>query len=175
MRKVILYISMSLDGYIAREDGDISFLNAMEQPGEDYGYLEFCKTVDTVIIGRKSFDKVISMGYQYPHTDKEVFIISGARSEGSGSFKYYSGSLKDLVEDLRSQPGKDIYCDGGASVANQLMEHNLIDEFIVSVVPVMIGEGIRLFRDGRPEMKIRLTNCKKFKTGLIQLHYERVK
>jgi dihydrofolate reductase len=174
MRKVILYISMSLDGYIAREDGDISFLDEMEQAGEDYGYAEFCKTVDTVIIGRKSFDKVISMGYQYPHTDKEVFIVSGTRSEGSGPFKYYSGPLKDLVEDLKSLPGKDIYCDGGSLVANQLMEHDLIDEFIISVVPVMLGDGIRLFRDGRPEIKIQLTESKKFKSGLIQLHYKRL-
>jgi dihydrofolate reductase len=89
---VILYISLSLDGYIETQDGDISFLEAVELPGEDYGIAEFCKTVDTVIIGRESFDKVISISYQFPHTDKQVFIISGTRCEGSGPFKYYSGS-----------------------------------------------------------------------------------
>ena len=91
---------MSLDGYIARTDGDISFLSSMEQKNQDYGYSEFNKTVDTVIIGRKSYDKVLSMGFKYPHTDKEVFIISRTHHEEPEAFKYYSGSLKTLISEL---------------------------------------------------------------------------
>jgi dihydrofolate reductase len=174
MRKVILYISMSLDGYIARVDGDISFLSLMEQKDQDYGYADFNKTVDTVIVGRKSYDKVVSMGFKYPHNDKDVFIISKTRHENSGSFKYYSGSLKTLVSGLKSKPGKNIYCDGGSLIVNELLKENLIDEFIISVIPIILGDGIELFTRGRPEISLRLINCEKFETGLVQIHYEKV-
>ncbi len=76
MRKVIFYIAMSLDGYIAKPDGDISFLSMAEKKGEDYGYSGFTSTIDTVIIGRKTYDKVISMGYEYPDNDNDVYVIT---------------------------------------------------------------------------------------------------
>jgi len=76
MRKVISYIAMSLDGYIAKPDGDISFLSIAEKKGEDYGYSDFTSTIDTVIIGRKTYDQVISMGYEYPDNDNDVYVIT---------------------------------------------------------------------------------------------------
>jgi len=171
MRKLILYIAMSLDGYIAGPDGDISFLSLVEQTGQDYEYADFIKTVDTIIIGRKTFDKVLSMGYQYPHTDKNVFIISGTPHPNHGSFVYHSGPLMDLVMELKSKPGKNIYCDGGSTIVNELLKDNLIDEFIISVIPVILGDGIKLFTKGSPEQKVALVDCKTFETGLVQLHY----
>ena len=174
MRKVILYISMSLDGYIAKPDGDISFLSAMEQKGQDYGYAEFNKTVDTVIIGRRSYDKVLSLGYEYPHSDKDVYIITRTPQPPKGSFKYYSGSLKTLITDLKSRPGKNIYCDGGSLIVNELLKDNLIDEFIISIIPIILGDGIELFNRGIAEMAIKLKGFKKFKKGLVQLHYEKI-
>jgi len=175
MRKVILYISMSLDGYIARQDGDISFLSSIEQKYQDYGYADFNKTVDTVIVGRKSYDKVLSMGFKYPHTDKDVYIISRTHHTNFGSFKYYSGSLKTLISELKSRPGKNIYCDGGSLIVNELLKEDLIDEFIISIIPIILGDGIELFTRGRSEVKLRLTDCKKFETGLVQIHYEKIK
>jgi dihydrofolate reductase len=172
-RKLVLYIAMSLDGYIAKTDGSIDFLSAVEQKGEDYGYEEFLKTTDTIIIGRKSFDKVISMGYEYPHKDKDVYIISRSPRTGIGSFKYYSDNLKDLIVRLKSSKGKDIYCDGGAEIVNELLRENLIDEFIISVIPVILGSGIPLFKKDGPELKLRLINSIHFDKGLVQLHYIR--
>lgn len=165
---------MSLDGYIARKDGDISFLKSVEEEGQDYGYALFNKTVDTVIIGRKSYEKVLSMGYEYPHSDKEVYIITGSGYSPPGSFKKYSGSLKTLIEKLRGQPGKNIYCDGGSLVVNELLRSSLIDEFIISVIPVLLGDGIELFSKGRPPEFLELVGCTKFETGLVQLHYSKV-
>jgi len=88
---------MSLDGYIAKTNDDLSFLSIVEQNGQDYGYNDFVKTIDTIIIGRKTFDKVISMGYEYPHVDKEVYIISRTPRPNIGNFKYYTDNLKDLI------------------------------------------------------------------------------
>lgn len=170
-RKVILYIAMSLDGYIADANDDLSFLLMVEQEGEDYGYSDFVKTIDTIIIGRKTYEKVISMGYDYPHTDKEVYIITRTKRPQSGVFKYYSGDLKELVLRLKSQQGKNIYCDGGAEIAHELLKSRLIDEFIISVIPIFLGGGTRLFKDGRSEQKLKLLSTKRFNKGLVQLHY----
>ena len=149
-RKLILFISMSLDGYIATKDNSLEFLSVVEQEGEDYGYNDFITSVDTVIIGRKTYEKVIAMGYEYPHTDKDVYILSRTAKPAIGNFKFYANNLSGLVNNLKKQLGKHIYCDGGAEVANELMKNNLIDEFIISVIPILLGDGIKLFKDNRP-------------------------
>ena len=164
---------MSLDGYIATKDNSLDFLSLVEKAGEDYGYNNFVKSVDTVIIGRKTYDKVIEMGFEYPHTDKEVYILTRSEKAQIGSFKFYTGDLKQLIKTLKNQSGKNIYCDGGAQVANKLMEYDLIDEYIISVIPILLGEGIKLFKDGRPEQKLELITAKQFDKGLCQLHYKR--
>lgn len=173
-RKVILYISMSLDGYLASLDDSLDFLSSVAQEGEDYGYSDFVSSVDTVIIGRKTYEKVLSMGFEYPHVDKAVYIITRSERESIGSFNFYTGDLGELIADLKSRPGGNIYCDGGAEIANELMRNNLIDEFIISVIPILLGDGVLLFRGGRPEQSLRLINSKSFEKGLIQLHYSKV-
>lgn len=172
-RKVVLYISMSLDGYIATKDNGIDFLSIVQKEGEDYGYNDFVNSVDCVIIGRKTYEKVIEMGFEYPHTDKDVYIITRTKRPSIGTFQFYNGNIKQLVNRLKNQPGKNIYCDGGAEIANELMKNKLIDELIISVVPILLGEGIKLFKDGRPEQKLELILTKQFDKGLVQLHYKR--
>lgn len=164
---------MSLDGYIATKDNSLEFLSIVEQEGEDYGYNEFVKSVDTVIIGRKTFEKVIAMGYEYPHTDKDVYIITRTERPSIGNFKFFTGELIPLVNSLKNQLGKNIYCDGGAEIANELIKNNLVDEYIISVIPILLGDGIKLFKDGRPEQKLELVSAKQFDKGLTQLHYKR--
>jgi dihydrofolate reductase len=172
-RKVILYISTSLDGYIATKDNSLDFLSIVGQEGEDYGYNDFVESVDTVIIGRKTYEKVISMGYDYPHTDKDVYIITKTERPSIGKFNFYTGDLISLVNSLKKHSGKNIYCDGGAEIANEIIKKDAVDEYIISVIPILIGDGIRLFKDGRPEQKLVLVSSKQFDTGLIQLHYKR--
>lgn len=164
---------MSLDGYIATQDNSLEFLSMVEKEGEDYGYADFVKTVDAVIIGRKTYDKVIEMGFEYPHTDKDVYILTRTAKPSIGNFKFYADDLYLLVDELKKQPCKNIYCDGGAEIANELMKNNLVDEFIISVIPILLGGGIKLFIDGRPELKLERLSTKQFDTGLVQLHYKR--
>mgnify|MGYP003582825414 CR=1 FL=1 len=173
MRKLILYIATSLDGYIAKPNDDLSFLSLVEQEGQDYGYADFVKTVDAVIVGRKTYEKVISMGYDFPHADKDAYIITRTPRPSVGSIKFYTGNLKSLVDELKSTHGKNIFCDGGAEIVNELLTENLIDEFIISVIPILLGSGIKLFKDGRPEQHLELVSIKQFEKGLVQLHYRR--
>jgi dihydrofolate reductase len=172
-RKLILYIATSLDGYIAKSNDDISFLSIVEEEGQDYGYSDFIKTIDTVIVGRRTYDKVISMGFDFPHADKEAYIITRTPRPSIDTVHFYTGDLKSLVAKLKSENGKNIYCDGGAEIVNELMQQDLIDEFIISIIPIFIGNGTKLFKDGRPEQKLKLISTKQFDSGLTQLHYLR--
>ncbi|MFN8863871.1 MAG: dihydrofolate reductase family protein [Flavobacteriales bacterium] len=172
-RKVILYIAMSVDGYIAGPDDDLGFLASVEKEGEDYGYGDFIQTVDAVIVGRRTYDKVLSMGFEFPHADKDAYIITRTPRPAIGSVKFYTGDLKSLVHTLKSQPGKHIFCDGGAEIAHALMQDDLIDEWIISVIPACVGSGTKLFKDGRAPQRLTLVTAKSYDTGLTQLHYRR--
>jgi len=172
-RRVILFIAMSLDGYIAKSDGDIGFLSMVELEGRDYGYADFIKTVDTVIVGRKTYDKVISMAGDNAYGDRDVYIITRCAKPQSGHLKFYSLALKDLVHTLKRSSGKHIFVDGGAEIVNEMLLGNLIDEFYISVVPLLLGEGISLFKSGRPETDLKLIHSQYFEKGLVQLHYVR--
>ncbi len=172
-RKVVLYIATSLDGFIAQPNDELDFLSIVEQEGQDYGYADFIKTVDTVIVGRKTYDKVISMGFDFPHADKDAYIITRTPRPNISSVKFYTGDIKLLIDKLKSENGKNIFCDGGAEIVNELLKHNLIDEFIISIIPILVGNGTKLFNDSRPELKLELISTKQFESGLVQLHYKR--
>lgn len=170
-RKVVLYIAMSLDGFIAKPDNDLSWLNIVEKEGEDYGYSNFCNTTDTIIIGRKTYDKVVSMGFENPHPDKTTYIVTKTPRPQNGNLIYYSDDIIHLVNKLKSESGKNIYCDGGAEIVNLLLNNHLLDEMIISVIPILLGEGIKLFNNSLNENKLTFQHTKAFESGLVQLHY----
>jgi dihydrofolate reductase len=175
MRKLSLFIATSLDGYIAKPNDDLSFLKLVEKEGEDYGYTEFTNTIDTLIIGRKTYDYVLKEigASHYDNGQRDVYVITRNERPKVGRTTFYTGNLAKLVERLKSEEGKNIYCDGGAEVINELLKHDLVDEFIISIIPVLLGDGVRLFKDGRPEQTLEFITVKTFETGLIQLHYKR--
>jgi dihydrofolate reductase len=174
-RQVMLFIAMSLDGYIAKPNDDLSFLSIVEKEGEDYGYAEFTANIDTLIVGRKTYDYVLKEigATHYDNGQRDVYVITRTERPSVGRTNFYTGSLTELVKRLKSENGKNIYCDGGAEIVNELLKNDLIDEMIISVIPILVGNGTRLFKDGRPEQKLKLVNVKTFDTGLTQLHYKR--
>lgn len=168
---------MSLDGYIAKPNDDLSFLKIVEKEGEDYGYAEFTDTVDTLIIGRKTYDYVLKEigSSHYDNGQRDVYVITRTERPQEGRTIFYTGNITELVKQLKSEKGKKIYCDGGAEVINELLKHDLIDELIISVIPILVGDGTRLFKDNRPEQILEFIEAKTFDTGLTQLHYKRKK
>lgn len=174
-RKLLLFIAMSLDGYIAKPDGDISFLSLVEKEGEDYGYAKFIETVDTVILGRKTYDKILSMGFDLPYGDRNIIVLTRNPHPVTGKITFYSGSLSELISNLKSQAGLNIYCDGGAETVHQLLQMDLIDETIVSIIPVLLGDGISLFGKGPQQKNLQLVSTESFRKGLVQLHYIHVR
>jgi len=175
MRLLTIFIATSLDGYIAKPNDDLSFLKLVEREGEDYGYAEFTATIDTIILGRKTYDWVLKeIGTShYDNGERDVYVITRTERPGVGKTTFYTGNLTELVQQLKGGNGKNIYCDGGAEIINELLKNDLIDEFVISVVPVLVGNGTRLFKDNRPEQMLELVSTKAFETGLVQLRYKR--
>jgi len=173
-RELILYIAQSLDGFIAPPDEDLSFLNAVAVEGEDYGYADFVATCDTVIMGRRTYDKVVAMGVPDPHPERMLYIITSRPGPSTARIRFHTGDPIALVKELKAQSGKRIYCDGGAQLIHTLLQHDLIDRFIISTVPVLLGGGIRLFQEGSEMRKVELMDSTRYASGLVKCEYRRV-
>ncbi len=171
--KLIVYISMTLDGYITDKDESIGYLS--EYNSEDYDYDSFLNTIDTVIVGKNTYNKVIEMGFEYPHKNKDVYIISESIINNIGNFKLYSGSLKKLVVKLKKSSLKNIYCDGGSHIISQLLSDNLVDEIIVTIIPVLLNGGLKLFTGSYNAAKLKHLKTRTFLNGLVQNHYTVIK
>ncbi len=176
-RKVILYISMSLDGFIATKDDDLSWLEVVQKEGLDYGYEALMNSIDTYIIGRKTFEVIKELtGGTLPQAKSlDCYVFTRQDLENEDGITFYDGDIKSLISELKNKKGKDIYCDGGGHTVKTLMENHLIDEFIISVIPTILGDGKRLFIGGVPTDDLELVTCEKFETGLVQMHYRRKK
>ena len=164
---------MSLDGFLATKDDDLSWLSIVEKEGEDYGYATFNKTVDTYIVGRKTYDKVLEMtGGIFPASiQNKCFIITRQEREDENEVTFFNGNIEDLINRLKQEKGKHIYCDGGSQIVKILMDKNLIDEYRISVIPIILGDGKRLFRGETPTIKLKALPCQQYDTGVVHLHY----
>lgn len=169
MRKIILFIASSLDGFIAGKSGEIDWLFT----DQDYGYTEFFKAIDVVIMGRKTYDQALTFG-EYPFREKEAFVFSRTRVGATdGNANFISGDVAVFTESLKSRHGKDIWLVGGSELIQQFLKHDLIDEFVISIHPIILGEGIPLFPIPNPMQELHLEQCKTFNTGLVQITYSR--
>jgi len=174
-RKLVLYISMSLDGFLATKDDDLSWLSVVEKEGEDYGYVEFNKTADTYIVGRKTYETVLKLtGGTFPPAEQhKCYVITRQERESENEVVFYNGDIEKLIIKLKNEKGKNIYCDGGGQIVKLLMEKDLIDEYRVSIIPIVLGDGKRLFKGGTPMINLKALPSKQYESGLIHLHYEK--
>lgn len=172
-RKVIVFIAMSIDGFIAAENDNLDFLSLVEQEGEDYGYNEFHNSVDTVIMGRKTYDKVLSFNVPFPHSNKTCYVLTKNNSLKSNEVIFYKNSVETLINELKSQAGKNIFIDGGAKTVQLFLEKNLVDELIISIIPTILGNGVPLFAAITKQQLYTLVEAKSFAKGLVKLHYKK--
>lgn len=169
-RKVILYIATSLDNYIARENGEVDWLMGDgSNPNIDNGYEEFYKTIDTVIIGKSTYDQVMEWG-EYPYKNCESYVYTRKETKDSEYVEFTNEDPKELISKLKEKPGKDIWIVGGADIVDLFLKQDLIDEFIIATIPTILGSGIPLFRENNGEIKLKLKESKIF-DGIVQNHY----
>jgi len=175
-RNLILYISQSIDGFLSTENDDISWLSIAEYEGEDYGYTAMTESCDTYIIGSKTYEVVKSLtGGNMDHLKqyKDCYVITRQEKENEGHVQFYNGNLEELINSIKAKPGKNIYCDGGGEIVRMLMEKNLIDEYIISIIPTLLGSGKRLFKGDVEGIKVKESGSKVFPSGVIQLRYSK--
>ncbi|MCB5954690.1 dihydrofolate reductase family protein [Enterococcus sp. CWB-B31] len=176
MRKVILYIATSLDGYIAETDGSIDFLTVeTDAPEEDNSYEELLERIDTVVLGRTTYDQVVNelSPEQYPYEDKTSYIITHHEKPENADLIFTAEQPDKLVERLKKEEGKDIWIVGGGQVITPLINCNLIDEYIVTTIPVILGQGIPLFQSIKQSVVLKSVDsyCK---NGMITSTYSKV-
>jgi len=168
-RPVVLYIAISLDGYIAREDGSIDWLYEIEGEG-DNGYEEFYQTVDTVLMGKTTYDHTFELAEQFPYPNKKCYVFSRSEQAPSPHVTFIQRDVPRFIEELKAQEGSKIWIVGGAEILDVLMKEQLVDEFIITVSPVLLGKGIPLFKENNPETALILQGTKRF-GQFVQLHY----
>ncbi|WP_375559508.1 dihydrofolate reductase family protein [Bernardetia sp. OM2101] len=175
-RKVILFISMSLDGFIATKEDDISWLSMVEKEGEDYGYDELQSKVDTYIVGSNTYQTILKLTNGiFPQAEMyDCYVITRQEITNEGRITFYNGDIEKLIQKLKKEDGKDIYCDGGGQIVKLLQEKNLIDEYVISIIPILLGDGKRLFiGDIEKRISLKLEEAKSFDTGLVQIRYRK--
>lgn len=171
-RKVIVHIATSADGYIARTDGDLEWLTARPKPQGFYGIGAFMKSIDTKLLGRKTYEWGLHMGAKYDlKSPTIVFSRQAPPADAPPGVKFETGAIGPFVRRIREQPGKDIWLMGGGEIIASFLDEHAIDEFIVSVVPVFIGDGIPLIARRHRHVPLNLQSVERFEDGVVQLHY----
>jgi dihydrofolate reductase len=167
MKKIILFIANSLDGYIADVDGHIDWV----WDNQEYGFADFSKRIDTLVMGGETFRQMSQNGnYPYSRIKSVVFTLKGGM-HAPENVTFFSGDIFEYCEVLKETAEKDIWLVGGPEMVSQLMGQRLVDEIILSVHPVILGNGIRLFEGDMPRHDLKLLSIQSFPSGLIQFHY----
>ena len=171
-RKVIVHIAASADGYIARPDGDLDWLTSRPKPKGFYGIGAFMKTVDTMLMGRKTYEAGLRLGGKFDSTDRTYVFSHQPRPAGApAGVEFVNDPIDQFVSRLRDQPGKNMWLMGGGDLIASFLDANAIDEIFVSVVPVFIGDGIPLVARRHRQVELHLLSADSFDDGVVQLHY----
>ncbi|WP_053957463.1 dihydrofolate reductase family protein [Inediibacterium massiliense] len=174
-RSIILYIATSLDGYIARNNGAVDWLSGNgENPNADNGYDAFYSTIDTIIMGRTTYEQIINVLSPniWVYEGKKCYVATTRKSEIHNKVEFISNDITGFVRNLKKQQGKDIWLVGGGKLIDQFIKQDLIDKYIITMVPIILGDGLPLFLKENPEIKLRLIETKMV-DGMVELSYVR--
>jgi len=172
MRKVILGLGISLDGYIARKNDAVDFLFMPK----DYSMGPFFATVDTAVMGRKTMDVALRAGGSFENPSMANYVFSRSQPPGERhGVTFTNQTPAAFIRKLRKRPGTHIWLMGGGELARDFLKADLVDELYLGIVPVLLGEGIPLFPSGFPQRNFSLVENKTYSKGLIALKYKRVR
>lgn len=170
-----VYVATSLDGYIARKDGSIDWLTEIPNPEQsDYGFSDFMKRIDGIVMGRKTFELVQTFD-PWPYS-KPIFVLSRTLKEIpralEGRAELLHGPLEDVLESLRARGKKHLYVDGGKTIQS-FLQLDLIDELIITLIPIILGSGIPLFAEMDREIRFQLVKTETLNKDLVKNTYVR--
>ena len=175
MRKVILYIAVSIDNYIANPEGDTSWLHDPEYiiDKEDFSYGEFVKSIDTTLMGHTTYKVITGFDGPFPYTDKTNYVFTRSAKANDEYAVFIDNDIPEFVNSLKNVEGKDIWLIGGGQINTLLLEKGLIDEFIFTQIPIVLGSGLPLFTNTKQSFPFLLKDSKSYKNGFVQLTYKR--
>lgn len=174
MRKIVIYIAMSLDGYIAEKNGSVNWLGGdgsdVHNPGS---YPEFVETVDTVILGFNTYNQIITelSPDVWPYHGKKTYVLTHRECKECPEITFANKSVVDLLTELKKETKKDIWICGGASIVNQVLQAQMADEITISVMPILLGEGIKLFEEKELSQKLKLVSTRSY-NGIVDVTYQ---
>lgn len=171
MRKLIAYLATSVDGFIARPDGDVAWLDR-PRPPDDYGMQTFLRAVDTVIMGRRTWEVGQTLGGAVVEGKRNIVLSRTLPSYGCPGATVENIDAGIFAGQLRSAKGKNVWLMGGADVFGSFLSAGALDELIIHVVPVIIGTGISLFDASPRQTELRLRSTRRFPDGVVRLHYD---
>lgn len=172
--KVTLYIAASVDGYIAGPGREIDWLSVVDQPGEDYGYYQFYDSVDALVMGSKTYELPDGEAeWLYPGKPSFVFTRQDMKTNRD-DVTFVSDPVENVVGRLRSQEFQHVWLVGGGELIRSFLAQGLIDEHIISFLPIILGAGIPLFPPPNPQQRLELISSRQFESGLIQAHYRSI-
>jgi len=172
-RKIVVHIATSADGYIARPDGSLDWLTERRAPKGFYGLPEFARSVDAKILGRKTYDVSLQMGATFTESDRHyVFSHRAPPVPVPAGVEFVTGSIRDFATRLRRGGGKNVWMMGGGEIIGSFLDEGAIDEFVVTVIPVFIGDGVPLIGRRHRQVPLRLRASRSFPDGAVQTHYE---
>lgn len=172
-KNIILYIAMSLDGYIAKNNGSVDWLSGNgDNPNIDNGYDDFYNTIDTVVMGRTTYEQIINelSPNTWVYEGKKCYVATTKKCKSDKRAEFISDDIVEFIKNLKKQDGKDIWLVGGGKLVDQFIKKNLIDKYIITIIPTILGDGIPLFSKENPEIKLRLVETKEF-DGMVELRY----
>lgn len=175
MRNVILYICMSLDGFIADTSGGVDWLGGEDDDNQVEGsYSQFIETVDTVIMGHTTYHQIITELYpdNWPYANLESYILTHMDCQNVNGIHFVNKDIGELIKNLKEQEGKHVWICGGADIVNQCIAINAIDRYCITVLPIIKGDGIRLFHRSIHEIRLKLLSTRSY-NGMTDLFYEK--
>ncbi|WNJ17819.1 dihydrofolate reductase family protein [Pontibacter sp. G13] len=171
-----LFIAQTLDGYIARPDGKLDWLDQLPVPeGEDYGYGEFYEGIDTIVMGRTTYEEVLGFGVEWPYADCQVFVLTSNEDfqPSTPNTQVLAELDADTIDILRTTSMQGIWIVGGGQVIRSFLNLDAVDEMVLTIVPVILGAGIPLFPAVSQETWFELDRVDSFETGVVNLYYQR--
>ncbi len=173
MAEFVLYIATTIDGYIARTDGSIDWLTSFDTV-EDNGYANFYDSIDALVMGSTTYEQVLGFG-DWPYPEKLSYVLTRRKlSATRADVKIVQGGIAEVIEDTKKHGFQRVWLVGGGTLASSFINQGLVDEYVIVIIPIILGAGISLYKS-LPEQKLNLIGLKSYSSGIVELHYEKFK
>jgi len=168
---VSLYIASTLDGYIARANGAIDWLTSIDDNDTDYGYSDFYKSIDALLMGSATFEMIQSFG-AWPYGDKPTFVFTRrSLTTDLDNVFFVSGDPFQVISSQQFSSFQRVWLVGGSALIGSCLKKGIVNEYILTILPVILGHGLCLFPSPAPEQWLKLVSCLQYERGVLQLHY----